>query len=155
MTKHFVFCENTYVINEECFANRSMLPDSQCLQVWLTCNWHLHFYGTVFFYNIRFVRPKCIRRYADTYNSLYKASISCVHLTSGILDKLKRFLPSYILRKVYFTMVQSRLTYGILAWWFEYQRFVKLQKRLMRIITLSTYNTHREPLWKKSRITDD
>ena len=64
---------------------------------------------------------------------------------SGIFNKLKRFLPSYILRTLYFSMVQSRLTYGILAWGFEYQRFVKLQKRFMRIITLSTYNAHTEP----------
>ena len=71
---------------------------------------------------------------------------------SGILDKLKRFLPSYILRTLYFSMVQSRLTYGILAWGFEYQRFVKLQKRFMRIITLSTYNAHTEPLFKNLEI---
>ena len=74
---------------------------------------------------------------------------------SGILNKLKRFLPSYILRTLYFSMVQSRLRYGILAWGFEYQRFVKLQKRFMRIITLSTYNAHTEPLFKKCRNTYD
>ena len=71
---------------------------------------------------------------------------------SGILNKLKRFLPSYILRTLYFSIVQSRLTYGILAWGFEYQRFVKLQKRFMRIITLSIYNAHTEPLFKNLEI---
>ena len=71
---------------------------------------------------------------------------------SGILDKLKRFLPSYILRTLYFSMVQSRLTYGILAWGFEYQRFVNLQKRFVRIITLSTYNARTEPLFKNWEI---
>ena len=49
-------------------------------------------------------------------------------------------------------MVQSRLTYGLLAWGFEYQRFVKLQKRFIRIITLSTYNAHTEPLFKSLQI---
>ena len=71
---------------------------------------------------------------------------------SGILNKLKRFLPRYILRTLYFSMVQSRLTYGILAWGFGYQRFVKLQKRFKRIITLSTYNAHTEPLFKNFEI---
>ena len=71
---------------------------------------------------------------------------------SGILNKLKRFLPSYILRTLYFSMVQSRLTYGLLARGFEYQRFVKLQKRFMRIITLSTYNAHTEPLFRNLEI---
>ena len=71
---------------------------------------------------------------------------------SGILNKLKRFLPSHILRTLYFSMVQSRLTYGVLAWGFECQRFVKLQKRFIRIISLSTYNAHTEPLFKNLEI---
>ena len=50
---------------------------------------------------------------------------------SGVINKLKRFLPIHILRTLYFSMVQSRLTYGILAWGFEYQRFIKLQKRFL------------------------
>ena len=71
---------------------------------------------------------------------------------SGILNKLKKFLPSHILRAHYFSMVQSRLTYGILAWDFEWQCFVKLQKRFIRIISLSTYNAHTEPLFKNLEI---
>ena len=71
---------------------------------------------------------------------------------SGILNKLKKFLPSHILRTLYFSMVQSRLTYGILAWGFECQRFVNLQKRFIRIISLSTYNAHIEPLFKNLEI---
>ena len=68
---------------------------------------------------------------------------------SGVLNKLKRFLPEYILRTLYCTMVQSRLTYGILAWGFECHRFMKIQKRFMRIISISTYNAHTEPLFKQ------
>ena len=67
---------------------------------------------------------------------------------SGILNKLKRFLPGYILRTLYFSMVQSRLLYGILAWGFDHQRFVKIQKRFIRIISLSAYNAHTEPWFK-------
>ena len=64
---------------------------------------------------------------------------------SGILNKTKRFLPVHILQTLYFSLVQSQLTYGILAWGFEHQRFVKIQKRFIRIISLSTYNAHTEP----------
>ena len=71
---------------------------------------------------------------------------------SGILNKLKKLLPSYILHTLYFSMVQSRLTYGILARGFEYQCFVKLQKWFIRIISLSTYNAHTEPLFKNLEI---
>ena len=45
-------------------------------------------------------------------------------------------------------MVQSRLTYCILAWGFNYQRLVKIQKRFMRIIANSKYNAHTEPPFK-------
>ena len=67
---------------------------------------------------------------------------------SGVLNRLKRFLPGNILRTLYCSMVQSRLTYCILAWGFNYQRLVKIQKRFMRIITNSKYNALSEPLFK-------
>ena len=67
---------------------------------------------------------------------------------SGVLNRLKRYLPGYILRTLYCSMVQSRLTYCILAWGFNYQRLVKIQKRFMRIISLNKYNAHTEPLFK-------
>ena len=71
---------------------------------------------------------------------------------SGIINKLKIFLPIHILRALYFSMVQSRLTHGILAWGFEYQRFIKLQKRFLRIISLSNYNAHTKPIFKRLEI---
>ena len=71
---------------------------------------------------------------------------------SGVINKLKIFLPIHILRTLYFSMVQWRLTYGILAWGFEYQRFIKLQKRFLRNISLSNYNAHTEPIFKRLEI---
>ena len=47
---------------------------------------------------------------------------------SGVLNKLKHYLPEYILRTLYCSMVQSRLTYGILAWGFYYYRLEKNPK---------------------------
>ena len=73
---------------------------------------------------------------------------------SGISNKLKRFLLVHILRTLYFSMVQSQLTYGILAWGFEHQRFVKIQKRFIRIISLSTYSAHTEPWFKQLGILE-
>ena len=68
---------------------------------------------------------------------------------SGVINKLNRFLRIHILRTLYFSMVQSRLTYGILAWGCEYQRFVKLQKWFPGIIALSKYNAHTVPIFKR------
>ena len=65
-----------------------------------------------------------------------------------VLNKLKRFLPIHILRTLYFSMVQSRMMYGILAWGFHHYRIDKLQKRFVRKISSSKYNAHSEPLFK-------
>ena len=67
---------------------------------------------------------------------------------AGVLNKLKRFLPIHILRTLYFSMVQSRMTYGILNWGFDCYRIEKLQKRCLRIVSYSKYNAHSEPLFK-------
>ena len=67
---------------------------------------------------------------------------------AGVLHKLKRVLPIHILRTLYFSMVQSRMMYCILTWWFDYYRSEKLQKRFLRIISSSKYNAHSEPLFK-------
>ena len=67
---------------------------------------------------------------------------------AGVLNKLKRFLPIHILRTLYFSMVQSRMMYVILAWGFDYYRIEKIQKRFVRIISSSKYNTRSEPLFK-------
>ena len=56
---------------------------------------------------------------------------------SGVLNKLKHYLPEYVLRTLYCSMVQSRLRYGILAWGFYYYRLEKIQNRIIRIISRS------------------
>ena len=55
-----------------------------------------------------------------------------------VLNRIKHFLPTDVLRKLYFSMVQLQLQYGILAWGFDHSRLDKLQKRIIRIITYST-----------------
>ena len=68
---------------------------------------------------------------------------------SGILGRLKHFLPVHILKTIYCSIIQSNLNYSLLAWGYDCNRLVKLQKRIIRIITLSRYNAHTEPLFKK------
>ena len=67
---------------------------------------------------------------------------------AGVLNKLKRFLPIHILRTLYFSVVQSRITYGISNWGFDCYRIEKLQKRCLRIISCSKYNAYSEPFFK-------
>ena len=70
----------------------------------------------------------------------------------GVLSRLKKYLPLFIPRTMYFSMVQSHLNYGLFAWGFESNRIIKLQKRCVRIITRSTYNAHTQPLMKQLNI---
>ena len=70
----------------------------------------------------------------------------------GILNRLKRYLPSHIMRILYCSLVQSNLNYGILVWGHECNRLHRLQKRFIRIISCSSYNAHTEPLFKKMEL---
>ena len=67
---------------------------------------------------------------------------------SGILNRLKHYLPLHIMRMLYSSLVNSHLLYGILVWGCEYHRLEKIQKSIIRIITVSKYNDHTEPLFK-------
>ena len=67
---------------------------------------------------------------------------------AGILNKLKKYLPLYVMRSLYFSMVGSALNYGLLTWGFTCSRLTKIQKRIIRTITWSKYNAHTEPLLK-------
>ena len=64
----------------------------------------------------------------------------------GILTKLKYYLPLDILRTSYLSMMHSHLNYGLIAWGYDSNRLIKLQKRSIRTITRSKYNAHTSPL---------
>ena len=67
---------------------------------------------------------------------------------SGVLNILKRYLPEYVLRTLYCSMVQSRLTYGNLAWGLYHYHLEKIQNRIRRIISRSKYNAPTRAIFK-------
>ena len=67
----------------------------------------------------------------------------------GILNKLKHTLPQEIKIILYNSLILPHINYCIMAWGFHSNRILKLQKKALRIITLSKYNSHSEPLYKK------
>ena len=75
--------------------------------------------------------------------------------TFGI-KQVKNILPTDCLKTLYFTLIQPHLTYGILAWGnvnsTALHKTIILQKRAIRIINKAQYNSHTEPLFKKSKI---
>ena len=77
---------------------------------------------------------------------------------SRVLGTFKRlnFLPPYILRMLYFSLVHSNLTYGILLWGsasnLVLNKLVVLQKKIIRVITGSGWYDHTSHLFKEYRI---
>lgn len=50
---------------------------------------------------------------------------------------------------LYNSLIVPHLQYGILVWGYQIGRLAKTQKKAIRIITASKYNSHTEPLFKK------
>ena len=72
--------------------------------------------------------------------------------TIGILNKLKHHIPLNILLTIYNTLILPHINYGILSWGFKSDRNLKLQKKAVRIITLSKFNAHSEPIFKRLNV---
>ena len=71
---------------------------------------------------------------------------------NAILNKLKHELPKSTLLTLYNSMFSPHLSYGILLWGAHADSLAKVQKRAVRLITLSKYNAHTEPIFKQLRI---
>ena len=70
----------------------------------------------------------------------------------GIINRLKHFVPLNTRITLYNTMILSYIYYGILVWGHSSDRIKILQKRAIRIINLSSYRAHTEPLFKKLKL---
>ena len=53
---------------------------------------------------------------------------------------------------MYNSLVLSHLNYGILLWGFNGERIFKLQKKVVRVITLNKYNAHTDPIFRNLNI---
>ena len=72
------------------------------------------------------------------------------------IKQLKNILPTYCLRSLYNSLIHSHLSYGILAWGNAPQSTLKqtllLQKRAIRVVNNSRYNSHTDPLFQVSHV---
>ncbi len=69
--------------------------------------------------------------------------------TIGILNRLKHFLPIKIKLTLYNSLTLSHINYCLLIWEYENEKVTKLQQKAVRLITISKYNAHTEPIFKK------
>ena len=72
-----------------------------------------------------------------------------------MLNKLKHILPKK--KILYNTPVLPHMNYCIMVWGSHCERINKVQKKAVRILTMSRYNSHTDPLFKRLnllKITD-
>lgn len=74
----------------------------------------------------------------------------------GVINKVKHIFPEKLLLSLYYTMVFPYLSYCNIAWASTFstslKKLVLLQKRIVRIITLSSYLAHTQPLFDQLKI---
>ena len=70
----------------------------------------------------------------------------------GTLNRIKHILPTQTRILLYNSLILPHINYCIMAWGYQSNRLFKLQKRAIRIVANSKYNTHTEPLFKLYRI---
>ena len=72
------------------------------------------------------------------------------------IKQVKHVLPQDCLRTLYFSLIYSHLSYGLLAWGNANPTFLNrtnmLQKRAIRIVSKSNYNSHTEPLFRSNSV---
>ena len=91
-----------------------------------------------------------------TFNTHFSILHKKLSRSIFIINRVKHFLPARILRTLYFSIFHSHLMYcpTILSCSSNsnIEKIFKLQKKVIRIITLSDYNAHTEPLFKSLKI---
>jgi len=81
---------------------------------------------------------------------------SKVSRSIGVLYKLRDFIPTHILRSLYYSMVYPYISYAIEAWFnapnYISNSVVVLQKRVVRCINFLNYNDHTGAYFKNMRL---
>ena len=74
----------------------------------------------------------------------------------GILSKLKNFLPSTSLLKLYYAFIQPHLLYGLSIWGYTHKSYLSklqtLQNKAVKIIDSGKYMDHATPFYSKLKI---
>ncbi len=62
---------------------------------------------------------------------------------------LKHFLPLKTKVLIYNSLIVLYINYGLLIWGFACDKIVKLQKKAIKIISVSKYNAHTDAIFKQ------
>ncbi len=70
----------------------------------------------------------------------------------NMLNRLKHFVPLDIKTTLYNSLILSHINYCLLISGYECSLIFKLQKNSIRIVSISKYNAHTEPIFKKLKL---
>ena len=68
------------------------------------------------------------------WRSHTKKSYGKVSRTVGVMKKIKRYAPLFVLKTLYHSLVNSRLSYGIKCWGYACSQLVTIQKKAIRVM---------------------
>ena len=83
---------------------------------------------------------------SNIMEKLYKNSLSDPNKNHKIITEVLGKAHKVTL---YNALMLPYINYGLMVWGFSCNRIIKLQKKAIRIICLTNYNAHTEPLFKK------
>ena len=86
------------------------------------------------------------------WNNHIQKTASKISQITGIMNRLKHFLPPNVLQIIYNSLVLPRLNYCLLAWGHKFDRLFKIQKKAVRIVNHSKYNAHTDPIFKSRNL---
>ena len=69
------------------------------------------------------------------WNSHVPKIANKISRTLGVMNRLKRYLPTSAMKLMHDSLILSHLQFGITNWGFEWDRISKSQKRTLRIMT--------------------
>ena len=68
---------------------------------------------------------------------------------TGVMCRMKNIFSQEVLLTLYNSLFLPYLNYGMLSWKSKLKEVIKLQKKVVRIISGARYNAHTEPIFKK------
>ena len=83
--------------------------------------------------------------------------INCIGIVCiGIVARLRHLVPLTTLIKIYRSLIEPYISYGLVAWGqaanTHLKKIVILQKRVLRLMYFSDYTSHSAPLFSRSGI---
>ena len=87
-----------------------------------------------------------------TWKSHTKKLLGKITRTVGVMKKIKRYAPFSVMKTLYQSLINSRLSYGVRCWGYACSQLVPVQKKAIRVMANRKMNSHTSPLFKDYNI---